>query len=309
MESIEKRRWTPFNIVLSLTHRFQKFVPDKWYLSVMFKSVMGYWPDFKHPKTFNEKLQWLKLYDRRPEYTTMVDKYAVKKYVAAKIGEQYIIPTLGVWDNPEDIEWDKLPNQFVLKCTHDSGGLVICRNKLKLDKEAAKEKLRKSLLTDYYLNGREWPYKNVPRRIIAEKYIESAPNTNDLPDYKFFCFNGEPRIIQLDFDRFKDHKKNLYSTDWKLLPFSFNYPSHPECVFERPQCLDEMLLNAKKLSKGMPYCRVDMYCVNKQSYFGELTLFPASGFGKFDPFEYDKKLGDLISLPAVKRESKKNIEG
>lgn len=295
----------PFELLLYLTFRYQKHVPDKLYLKVMFKSIMGYWPDFKHPKTFNEKLQWLKLYDRRPEYTTMVDKYAVKKYVAAKIGEQYIIPTLGVWDNPEDIEWEKLPNQFVLKCTHDSGGLVICQNKLKLDKEAAKEKLRKSLLTDYYLNGREWPYKNVPRRIIAEKYIESAPNTNDLPDYKFFCFNGEIKFLKVDFGRFVEHHANYYDLQMNLLPFGecVCLPV-PQKVINKPLCFDEMIMIAEKLSKGMPFLRVDLYNVGEKIYFGELTFFPASGFGKFDPFEYDKKLGDLISLPAVKREGK-----
>lgn len=300
MELIENNRKKPFDIVLSLAIRLKRFVPDKLYLSIMFKSIMGYWPNLKHPKSFSEKLQWLKLYNRRPEFTNMVDKYAVKEYVAKIIGDEYIIPTFGVWDNTEDIEWDKLPNKFVLKCTHDSGGLVICKDKENLNKLETEEKLNKCLHTDYYLSIREWPYKNVPRRIIAEQCIDFDPNLNDLPDYKFFCFNGEPKLIQLDFDRFKEHKKNLYSIDWELLPFSYNYPSHPEIHFDKPAKLDEMLSIAGKLSKGIPFLRVDLYWTGEQIYFGELTFYPASGFGKFHPEEYDRKLGEMIDLSEVK---------
>lgn len=300
MESKINNKWKPFDIVLSLTIRFKKYVPDSMYLCIMFKSIMGYWPDLKHPKTFSEKLQWLKLYNRKPEYTTMVDKYAVKEYVAKIIGDEYIIPTLGVWNKTEEIEWEKLPNQFVIKCTHDSGGLVICNEKEKLNKIEAVEKLDKCLHTDYYLSIREWPYKNVPRRIIAEQYIDFDPKLNDLPDYKFFCFNGVPKLIQLDFDRFKEHKKNLYSPDWELLPFSYNYPSHPEIHFEKPAKFDEMLSIASKLSEGIPFLRVDLYWTGERIYFGELTFYPSSGFGKFTPTDYDRKLGDMIDLSIVK---------
>lgn len=268
----------------------EKFIKMKW------KLCMNYPLNLDNPKTFNEKLQWIKLYDRKPIYTAMVDKYEAKKYVANIIGEEHIIPTIAVYDKVEDIDFDKLPNQFVLKWTHDSGGLVICKDKSKLNVDEARKKLKKGERSHYFWRTREWPYKNVRPRIIAEQYMEDESGY-ELKDYKIFCFDGEPLVIQLDFDRFKEHKKNLYSPEWELLPFSFNYPSHPEIKFERPQKLDEMLKLARKLSKSIPFLRVDLYWTGERIYFGELTFFPAGGMGKFKPEEWDYKMGERIKLP------------
>lgn len=275
-----------------------RLLPDKPYLSLKFYKEFGRFPNWKNPQTFNEKLQWLKLYYRKPEFTLMVDKYEVKEYVKKEIGDEYVIPTLGVWDKPEDIEWDVLPNQFVLKTTHGGGneGIVICRDKSSFNKDNSIRKLNKNLCTDLYTIWREWPYKNVQKRIIAEKYMQDESGY-ELKDYKFFCFGGIPHFIQLDFDRFTEHKKNLYSLDWELLPFEFNYPRHPECLFQRPKGLNKMIEVAKKLSKGIPFVRVDLYNINGDIFVGELTFFPAGGMGKFQPKEWDKKFGDMLILP------------
>ena len=271
-------------------------IPDTLYLQCAYYNTFGKKLNLKNPKTFNEKLQWLKLYDRKPIYTTMVDKYAAKKYVADIIGEEYIIPTLGVWDRFEDIDFTSLPNQFVLKCTHDSGGLVICKDKSMLNIEDARKKINDSLKRDYYLNGREWPYKNVPRRIIAEKYMSKSDGS--IPeDYKVLNFNGNPGIIQVDLDRFINHKKKLFLPNWTELDFDFNYPTEKEYSLKKPDTLNEMLGLARKLYKEFSFLRTDFYVIDDRIYFGELTLFPASGFGKFSPEEWDERIGKWISLP------------
>ena len=432
----------PKRFLNGLLLELSPIMPDKFFLSCMVRLFCGYWPNWKNPQTFNEKIQWLKLYNRRPEYTEMVDKFAVKDYVAKIIGEKYVIPTLGVWERPEDIDWDALPDCFVLKTTHGGGnyGVVICKDKSKFDRQKAIKKLNKSLKQNLFRTMREWPYKNVPRRIIAEQFLDPRPDVKDLPDYKWYCFNGEPKycqviqnrlenetfdffdinwdyievvnlnhhvsstvglpskpanlsthlriarelskdldysridlyetgensyfaevtdypindigefcpernnellgqmvtltgksmggliikqlqngelqishpdlpdykffcfggapkIIQLDFDRISDHKKNLYSIGWDLLPFSFHYPSHPECHFDKPRKLDEMIELARKLSKDLPFSRIDFYWVNGKILFGEITFFPASGLGSFNPEEWDTILGSWISLP------------
>lgn len=279
-------------------------IPDKLYLRMLYRRVFNKKLDLKNPKTFNEKLQWMKLYDRRPEYTTMVDKYAVKEYVAKLIGEKYIIPTLGVWDSPENIDWDDLPNQFVLKCTHDSGGLVICRDKSKLDKKAAVDKLRKSLKRDYYKAGREWPYKNVPRRIIAEKYMEVTPEIKELPDYKWYCFNGEPTYCQVIQNRTSEETIDFFDKNWNLQDFIGLNPSarHATIPLERPANLETQILIARELSKNIPFSRIDLYNINGESWFGEITLYPASGTsGTFSPEKYNELLGNMIQLPGEKQ--------
>jgi hypothetical protein len=292
------------NIIHFMLHRiavsrYGHLLPDKLYLKIIFEDKMGKKLNLRKPTTFNEKLQWLKLYDRRPEYTTMVDKYAVKKIVADIIGEEYIIPTLGVWDRAEDIEWDKLPDQFVLKCTHDSGGLVICRDKKKLDKKAAIEQLNNCLKRDFYIYGREWPYKNVPHRIIAEKYIESSSDTNDLPDYKFFCFDGEVKAMFVATERYnpnEDVKFDFYDVDFNHLPFRQGHDNadvHPK----KPYNYDKMKYAATLLSKGLPHIRVDFYETGNRFYFGELTFFHFSGLMPFDPEEWDKIFGGYLVLP------------
>ncbi|QTE71027.1 glycosyl transferase [Clostridiales bacterium FE2011] len=273
-----------------------KLISDKKWIQFKYFTHFHRKLDLDNPKTFNEKLQWLKLYYQRPDHTRIVDKYEMKKYVTETIGPGYVVPVLGVWDSADEIDFDALPEQFVLKTTHDCGGIIICTNKEDLDIEATKQKLTRSLHTDYYIQYREWPYKNVKPRILAEEYILDESG-NQLKDYKVFCFNGNPYCIQVDFDRFTDHKKNIYNTKWELLDFSFNYPSHPEIHIQKPNNLDEMIRIACTLSKGEPYVRIDFYSVNERIYVGEITFFPASGYGKFIPAEYDKIFGDMITLP------------
>ena len=276
-------------------------ISDKRYLKKMFKYRLGYEPDFDHPKTFNEKLQWIKLYDRQPIYTTMVDKYLVKDYVAGIIGAEYVIPNLGVWDRFDDIDFDALPEQFVLKVTHDSGGLVICKDKSKLDKAAAKKKIEKSLKSKYFYYGREWPYKNVKPRIIAEQYVSGADG-GDVADYKIHCSYGKPQFTLVCADRFADtgFTQDFYSKDWEhydVKRFTSKNAIKPQ---ERPAQLDLMYELASKLSQNIPFVRVDFYIVEDKLYFGELTFFPANGFGPFSPKKYDRIFGDMITLPIEK---------
>lgn len=288
------RKWIEFY----LNKESSQKLSDERYLRLRFYARMGKKLDLDNPKTFNEKLQWLKLHDRKPEHVNMVDKLEAKKYVADRIGEQYIIPTLGVWDKFDDIDFDSLPDKFVLKCTHDSGGLVICKNKSKLDVDAAKNKIDRCLKKNYYWHGREWPYKDVPRKIIAEQYMEDE-QTAELRDYKFFCFNGVPKMILVCSDRFSSGglRENFYDVDWNLLPVQ--RPSHPnsDVDIEAPENLHLMIAAAEKLAQNIPFSRIDFYEINGKMYFGEITFFPASGFEPFSPEGWDKKLGDWIKLP------------
>lgn len=271
-------------------------MPDDKYLMKCFKARLGYSLNLSDPKRFNEKIQWLKLHDRKDEYITMADKYLVKKYVANIIGSEYIIPTLGVWDSPQEINFSILPNQFVLKCNHNSGtGMYICKDKSKIDKRSVCRNLKKGIKEDYYLTGREWSYKHISRKIIAEKYMVDESGT-ELKDYKVFCFNGKPMYIQVDFGRFTKHERNLYSTDWKYMGFSSLYPTNENHIIERPICLEKMLEISSILSKKIPFVRVDLYVIGKKIYFGELTFYHGSGYEKFTPEEWDRKLGDLIDI-------------
>lgn len=279
----------------SLLH-VRGLIPDKLYLQLLYRRLFDKKLDLNNPQTYNEKLQWIKLYDRRPEYTTMVDKYAVKQYVANRIGEEYIIPTLGVWEKPEDIEWNKLPYQFVLKCTHDSGGLVICKDKSKLDKDAAMDKLRKSLRRDYYKASREWPYKNVPRRIIAEKYMEDS-KLGDLPDYKFFCFDGVVKALFIGTERGTgDVKFDFYDADFNHLDLVQTHPMSGK-ILPKPENFDLMKELASKLSIGIPHVRVDFYNINGRIYFGEMTFFHHGGVIPFHPEKWAYTFGSWIKLP------------
>lgn len=248
------------------------------------------------PHTFNEKLQWLKIYDHNPLYTTLVDKYEVKKYVSSIIGDEYIIPTLGVWDNVEEIDWESLPDQFVLKCTHDSGSIVVCKDKKHFDKTAAIIKLSAALKQNFYYSSREWPYKNVKPRILAEKYLED--NSGALSDYKFFCFNGNAKIFKIDFDRFKAHGANYYDISGNFIDLSeVDVPSNPSKNLKIPQNLSVMVDMANKLAEGIPFVRVDFYDINGNIYFGEMTFYPAGGMGKLMPDEWNDILGQWIKLP------------
>ena len=275
---------------------FYDNMDDETYLKLKYKACLGKVLHLDNPQTFNEKLQWLKLYDRKPEYTTMVDKYAVKKYVADIIGEEYIIPTLGVWYHFDEIDFDKLPNHFVLKCTHDSGGIVICKDKNKLDLKSAKKKIEKCLKRNYYWSSREWPYKDVKPRIIAEPYMEDS-KAHELIDYKFMCFNGKVKCSFTCSERFsKDGLKvTFFDKDWNIMPFERHYPASKNPP-KKPINYDKMIQFSEQLSQGISFVRVDFYEINGQLFFGELTFYPGSGFEEFTPEEWDYKLGDFLKL-------------
>ena len=283
----------------SVVKNFFGWLPDKPYLSLRYRFLMGHWIDWKNPKTFTEKLQWLKVYNRKSEYTMMVDKYAVKQYVADRIGQQYIIPTLGVWDKTEDIDWDSLPEQFVLKTTHGGGssGVVICKDKANFDRGAAVAKLEESISSDLYSALREWPYKNVPKRIIAEKFMAPVKETvlTDLPDYKFFCFNGQPEFVELYIDRFGNHKKLFCDMDWNVAGFT-TANDVAKVTVEQPKEFAEMKEVAKALCEGMAFVRVDLYVHGGKVYFGEMTFHPAGGYTPITPREWEYKLGDMIKI-------------
>ena len=270
-------------------------ISDEKYLKIKYKLAMGKELDLNHPKTYNEKLQWLKLYDRQDAYIKMVDKYAVKEYVAGVIGSQYIIPTLGVWENFDSIEFDKLPKQFVLKCTHDSGGIVICKNKDELDIKAAKKIINKCLRRNYFWSGREWPYKKVPRRILAETYLENG--IEGLHDYKIWCFNGKATYIQYIKGRISGVTyERFYDRNWNPKEFSYHNPKL-KTEISRPKKLTEMLDLAESLAKNTSFLRVDLYLLNDNTVkFGELTFYPMSGFDRWHPDSIDKEFGDMINI-------------
>ena len=273
------------------------WMSDAKYLKRKYKSVFGRELDLEHPKTYNEKLQWLKLNNRKPEYTKMVDKYLVRQYVAEVIGAEHLIPLLGVWDSPDEIDFDQLPNQFVLKCNHNSGlGMCICKDKSQLNLPAVRAALQKGLKENYYIRHREWPYKNVPRKIIAEQFMDDG--SGDLRDYKFYCFDGVMRFLMINSDRNSDQptKADYFDRDFNWLDFQWGY-DHADPPPSKPENLELMIDIAERLSKGMPHVRVDLYDCNGQIYFGELTFFDGSGFDKIEPVEWDYKIGEMLVLP------------
>ena len=277
-------------------------LPDETFLRLLWKARFGSELNLVNPETFNEKMQWLKLYDRDPLLTLMVDKHAVKAYVSPLIGEEHVIPTLGVWTSPDNIDFSALPDRFVLKCNHTSGeGLILCRDKTRLNREKAIRELKKAMKDDYYLTYREWPYKDVPRKIIAEPYMEDLPaaalGLDTLPVYKILCFEGEPRIIQtIQNDKTPHETIDYFDPDWKLLPFRQNYPNSTVPT-ARPKRLSEMLEIAEKLSSGFHFLRVDLYEINGEIYFSEFTFFSDAGFAPFEPEEWNRILGCWIYLP------------
>jgi glycosyltransferase len=259
---------------------------------------MGKECNFDNPQTYSEKLQWLKIYDRNPLYTQLVDKYEVRKFIEERIGSEHLIPCLGVWDHFDEIDFNKLPNQFVLKCTHDSGGLIICKDKSTLDLKQARKKIEHCLKRNYFLNHREWPYKDVKPRIIAEEYTVDESGY-ELKDYKIFCFNGEPKAMFIATDRGTDTKFDFFDTEFHHLPFTNGHPNADKEI-KKPENFDEMLRIAGILSKGMPEVRVDLYNVNGKILFGEMTFFHWSGLMPFEPEEWDYKFGSWIELPEVR---------
>ena len=276
-------------------HGYLDRFSDKTYCSLVMYSRTGKFPNYKNPVGFNEKMQWLKLYNRKPELTRLVDKVSAKEIVSSAIGSDYIIPILRIWNSPEEIILSDLPDQFVLKCNHD-GGVIICRDKKTFDLESAVKELSKRLRTNYYDHAREWPYKNIKPVVFAEPYVQDR-NIDHLPVYKFLCFDGVPRIIQtIQNDKTSNETIDYFDLEWNLLDLRQNYENSPE-PFERPKLLDQMIEIAKKLCEGYPFIRIDLYQVNDSVKFSEFTLFSDAGFEKFRPDSWDQKLGDWITLP------------
>lgn len=270
-------------------------IPDSLYVRLKYRKAFGRWPDLNNPITFNEKLTWLKLNDHNPLYTRMVDKYEAKNYVAGIIGEEYIIPTYGVWERAEDIDFDALPDKFVLKATHDSGRVIICKDKSTLDKNKAIREMRESLKRNFYAVTREWPYKNVKPRIIAEKLLETIDG-EELADYKVHNFNGIPKVILVCRDRFGNTglTEDFFDKEWVHL--DVRRPGHPNAsvIEKKPVELTKILELSEMLSKDHPFMRTDFYCVDGKVYFGEITLYPASASVPFDPQSFDEILGNNL---------------
>lgn len=283
-----------------MIHTAKFWKNDKLYLQLLYYFKMGRKLDLETPKSFNEKLQWLKLYDREPEYTSYVDKWKVKSIVSSLIGEQYIIPTIGIWDSIEEIDFSSLPNRFVLKTTHDGGsmGVIICKDKSSFNYEEAKIKLDRSLNHSAYILSREWPYKDVEKKIMAEEFIEDSFDS-DLHDYKVLCFEGEPKLIEFHSGRFTSGQhQEIYDINWNLTNISQNGHYVASGIsYPKPRCLDEMIDLSRKLCKGFHHIRVDWYVINKDTLkFGELTFFDGGGFEGFDDYQNDLLLGSWINL-------------
>lgn len=276
-------------------------LPDSLYLRIKYKKVMHRTLHLKHPRTFNEKLQWLKLNNRRPEFTMMVDKRKVKDFVKEILGDEYVIRNIGVWERPEDIEWEKLPKQFVLKTTHGGGntGVVVCKDKAKFDRQSAIKQLKDSLEIDLYKRFREWPYKNVHKCIIAEEYMDDG--SGELNDYKLLCYGGKCKNLFVCTERSGDVKVDFFDTEWNHLPFTRVHENSSKAI-KKPASLKEMVNVAEKLAKAIdtPLVRIDLYDIRGHIYFGEITFFPGGGMEAFQPEEWDYKLGEMIKLPIDK---------
>ncbi len=274
---------------------FFNLLDDKTHVCLKYRLSMGHPLNLKNPQTFTEKLNWLKLYDHNPIYPKIVDKWEVMDFVKERIGEEYCVKKYGIWNSFDEIDFDALPNRFVLKCTHDSGGVVICKDKASFDKDSARKKLETSLKRNYYLLSREWPYKSIKPRILAEEYLEDS-KSHSLPDYKFFCFDGEVKFLFVATGRSEGKTCfDFFDTEYNHLPVRQHYPN-AEVPPEKPECYDEMLELSKKLSKGFKHVRVDLFQVNGKIYFGELTLTHFAGYHPFEPTEYDEIFGRYLHL-------------
>ncbi|RDU22849.1 glycosyl transferase [Anaerosacchariphilus polymeriproducens] len=281
------------------------WLPDDTLLKFIYRIRFDKNLNLKNPRTFNEKIQWLKLYDRKAQYTRMVDKYAVRKLIKKNLGDEYLIPLLGVWNTFEEINFDELPNQFVMKCTHDSGSVIICKDKEKFDINEAKEKMKKALNRNYYYLWREWPYKNIKPRIIAEKYMLDESNS-ELKDYKFMVFNGEVKCSFVCHNRYGKEGLyvDFYDKDWNRMSFERHYHSS-NIILPKPKNYDLMVKISEDFSKGIRFIRIDFYEINGKLYFGEFTFYPGSGLEEFSPEWYDKKFGSWLNL---KEEGHKGVK-
>ncbi|MGN8646341.1 ATP-grasp fold amidoligase family protein [Gracilibacillus sp. HCP3S3_G5_1] len=277
---------------------YLNWIPDEIYLKMFYYSETNQKLNLNNPKTFNEKLQWLKLHDRKNIYSQYVDKFAVRSFIKEHIGEEYLVPMIGIFESVEEIDWEKLPNKFVLKCTHGSGGNIICTDKTKLNIKETKNKLNKWMKRNWYWLGREWPYKNVKPRIICEKFIEQDDG-DELRDYRFFCFNGEPKFITVDFSITNKDKtrRNLYDLDWSLMEQEISYPKELSYKVKKPKKLEEMIDLARKISANIPHVRIDFYYINEKILFGEMTLYHQNGLGRIRPDDFNYEIGSWLELP------------
>lgn len=273
-------------------------LPDKMFLKKQFKEKMGYNLNLKNPKTFNEKINWLKIYNRKPMYTILADKYAVRDYITEKIGKEYLIPLIGVWNSVDEIDFASLPNQFVLKCNHDSESVVICKDKNSFDVNSTKDKLSKCLKRDSYKPGREWSYKNIKRKIIAEKYMEDF-STKELRDYKFYCFDGYVHALLVATDRQSSDNElhfDYFDNNYNHLNLVNHWHPNAPIAPEKPKNYDTMIKLAQILSKGIPHVRIDFYEANNKVYFGEFTFYDNGGYLQIHPDNWELEWGNLIKL-------------
>jgi len=299
LKNLLKTIKNPYKVITLFSKRgFLKSVPDELYIKLFYRGATGEVLNLKSPVTYNEKIQWLKLYDRNPLYTKLVDKYKVREYIANTIGDEYLIPLHGVWNDFNEIDFDILPNQFVLKCTHDSGGIVICKDKSLFNIDEARKKINKSLKRNFYYYTREWPYKNVKPRIICESYIDQDDG-EELRDYRFFCFDGKPKFIAVDFsitDKSKT-RRNLYDLDWNLLDAEISYPKEENIKVNKPKKLNKMIELSQILASNFPHARVDLYYIHNQIFFGEITFFHQNGIGTISPKDFNVQMGKWIKIP------------
>lgn len=295
----------PYKVVSYINNsRFAWLIPDKLCLKCLYRTLIGDRLNLKEPNTFNEKLQWLKLYDRQDKYVELVDKYKVKEYISKKIGEQYVIKLLDVWEKVDDIDVSHLPEQFVLKTTHDSKGVVICEDKEKFDIESAKILLKRHMETNFFYKGREWPYKKVKPRVIAEEYLKDH-HDGELRDYKFFCFHGVPKVLYITQGRNGNDETfaDFFDMEFKHLEIQIDHKMAPYTP-HKPQNFELMKELASALSKDIPHVRVDFYEANGKVYFGELTFYHCSGFVKFKQEEVAQLFGSWIDLEMVENNDK-----
>ena len=294
-------RELPYRVYSSLCWKgLTDWVPDEMHLKIMYRRYLGCYPNFNSPVGFNEKINWLKMHDRQPIYTHLVDKYEVKSWVADKVGAQYVTPAISRWDSVDSITIDSLPDQFVLKTNHDCGGIAICRDKAQFDLASAKKMLKNHLQRNYYYGCREWPYKDVTRCVFAEEYLEQC-GASDLIDYKFYCFDGNPAFLYVSqgMERHETaHISFINLEDWSFAPFGRSDYAPFDVLPEKPASFEQMLEIAKALSEGMPFVRVDLFEIDGLPRFSEMTFHPCAGFMPFEPVAWDRRLGDLLHLPA-----------
>ena len=270
---------------------------DKLFLKIRFQYLVGIKLNLNNPVTFNEKVQWLKIYDRKPIYTQMSDKYEVRKLIEHNIGKEYLIPLFGVYDSFNDIDFNKLPQEFIIKCTHDSGSIIICKDKNILNINKIKNIINKKMRTNYYHHCKEWAYKNITPRIVIEKYLTDESG-NEISDYKIFCFNGEPKLIEVDTNRFTAHNRDYFSVNWEHhILTEGGIPNAPRNSIKKPTTLNNMLNIARKLSASIPHVRIDFYTINNNIYFGEFTFYDSAGINYFNPPEWNFIIGSWLKLP------------